>query len=283
MVSGFFARRWKDLLAVGQTTSGKIGLILTTGLVLLAIIGPYIVPYQAGQIVGAPYSPPSPRFLLGTDDLGEDILSQLIVACRGSVLVALAAGFVSTSIGVTLGLFAGYYGGKPSEGVMRATDAVLVLPLLPLLIVVAAYVPQSIFTVIVVIGLLSWPATARTIYSQTLTLKARPFVDISRISGMSDIEIMFKVLLPNEISLAIAYGVFAAVNAVVVEAGLDFIGLGSIQNFSWGIMLYFALSRNAMLRGMWQWFLPPGIMIALLGTGLILVGYSVEKAARIRT
>jgi peptide/nickel transport system permease protein len=99
---------------------------------------------------------------------------------------------------------------------------------------------------------------------------------------MSDLEIMFKVLLPNEISLAIAYGVFASVNAVVVEAGLDFIGLGSIQNFSWGIMLYFALSRNAMLRGLWTWFLPPGIMIALLGTGLILVGYGVEKAARIR-
>lgn len=278
----YFARRWKDLKAIGQTTSGKIGLFLTIALVMIAIIGPWIAPYPPGKIVGSPYSPPSLSFLLGTDDLGEDLFSQLIVACRGSVLVAIAAGAVSTVIGVTLGLFAGYYGGKSSEAVMRGTDVVLVLPLLPLLIVVAAYVPHSIFTIISVIGFLSWPVTARTIYSQTLTLKARPFVDISRISGMNDLEIMFKVILPNEISLAIAYGVFAAVNAVVIEAGLDFIGLGSIQNFSWGIMLYFALSRNAMLRGIWQWFLPPGLMIALLGTGLILVGYGVERAARVR-
>jgi peptide/nickel transport system permease protein len=123
--------------------------------------------------------------------------------------------------------------------------------------------------------------TARVVRSQTLTLKRRPFVDALRLSGMSDLEVMFKVLLPNQLPLILSYGVFSAVTAVVIEAGLDFIGLGSINNLSWGIMLYFALSRDALLRGMWWWFIPPGLMIALFGTGLILLGYGAERASRI--
>jgi peptide/nickel transport system permease protein len=101
-------------------------------------------------------------------------------------------------------------------------------------------------------------------------------------SGMSDLEIMLRVILPNELSLVFVYAVFAAVSAVVIESGLDFIGLGSISNLSWGIMLYFSLSRDALLRGMWWWFLPPGLMIALLGTGLILLGYGIEKRGWVR-
>jgi peptide/nickel transport system permease protein len=99
---------------------------------------------------------------------------------------------------------------------------------------------------------------------------------------MSDSEIMLRVLLPNMLPLAILYGIFAAVSAVVIESGLDFIGLGSISNLSWGIMLYFALARNALLRGSWWWFLPPGLMIALLGTGFILLGTAMERAATSR-
>ena len=282
MATEFAVRRWKDVSVILETTTGKIGLGLSVAFLTLALFAPWLTPYPPSAIVGPAYAPPSAVHILGTDDIGEDILSQLILASRGSVLVAVAAGSISTILGVTVGLFAGYYGGRFGEILMRLTDIMLVLPLLPLLIVVAAYVPPSITVIVSVIGILSWPITARTIYSQTLTLKARPMVDLCKLSGMSDLEVMFTVLLPNQISLAIASGVFAAVSAVVIESGLDFIGLGSIRNLSWGIMLYFALSRNALLRGAWQWFLPPGVMIALLGSGLILVGYGIERAAKIR-
>jgi peptide/nickel transport system permease protein len=222
------------------------------------------------------------KHLLGTDDIGEDVFSQLLWASRGSLLVAFGAGMITTLLGVIVGLAAGYYGGRPGEGLMRLTDVVLVLPTLPVLIVIAAFAPPSVFLVIAVIGILSWAPTARIIRSQTLTLKTRPFVDTSRMSGMSDLEIMLRVILPNELSLVFVYAVFAAVSAVVIESGLDFIGLGSISNLSWGIMLYFSLSRDALLRGMWWWFLPPGLMIALLGTGLILLGYGIEKRGWVR-
>ena len=164
---------------------------------------------------------------------------------------------------------------------MRFTDVILVLPLLPLLIVIAATFQSTVWLVIGVIGFLSWPATARVIRSQTLSLKTRPFVDACRLSGMGDFQIMTRVILPNMIPLAVFYGVYAAVTAVVIESGLDFIGLGSINNLSWGIMLYFALGRNALLIGFWWWFFAPGIMIALLGTGLILLGFSAEQSARL--
>jgi peptide/nickel transport system permease protein len=271
-----------SFLLVWKSTPGKIGILITSAILLIAIFAPVIAPYPPNKPdVGPHYGGISSAHLLGTDDIGEDIFSQLIWASRGSILVGFFAGGISIALGVVVGLFSGYFGGKTDEALMRSTDVVLVLPLLPLLIVIASLFPSSVYLVITVIGLLSWPVTARIVRSQTLTLKSRPFVDALRLSGMNDLEIMFKALLPNQLSLILSYGVFSAVTAVVIESGLDFIGLGSISNLSWGIMLYFALSRNALLRGMWWWFLPPGLMIAIFGTGLILLGYGAERVGRI--
>ena len=278
----FISKRWSELKIVAGSASGKAGLAITGAFFILAIFAPFIAPYRPTVESGASFLAPSWKHILGTDDVGEDLLSQLIWSTRGSLLVGLSAGAIATAIGVAVGLFSGYYSGKLSEGLMRFTDIALVLPLLPLLIVVASVFPASVWTVIGTIGLLSWPAIARVVRSQTLTLKMRPFVDAIRLGGMNDLEMMFRVLLPNMLPLVILYAVFATVAAVVIEAGLDFIGLGSISNLSWGIMLYFALSRDALLRGEWWWFLPPGIMIALMGTGLILLGHATERVTRAR-
>jgi ABC-type dipeptide/oligopeptide/nickel transport system permease subunit len=251
-------------------------------MLFIAIFAPWLAPYPPVTRTGPPYASPSWEHPLGTDDVGEDLLSQLIYASRGSLIVAATAGSFSTIIGVTIGLVAGYYGGRLGELLMRLTDVILVLPLLPLLIVVAAVFPPSVFLVVLVIGMLSWPMAARMVRSQTLTLRTRPFVDSCKLSGMTDIEILFKVLLLNQISLVMIAGVYAAVSAVVIETGVDFIGLGSIKDLSWGIMLYFALARNALVRGALWWFLPPGLMIALLGTGLILLGREIERVVRVR-
>jgi peptide/nickel transport system permease protein len=270
------------LKLVLETTNGKVGFVLTLIFVGVAIFAPFISPYNPAALSGPAYAGPSVHHILGTDDVGEDLFSQLIWGTRGSLLIGVAAAAITMVIGVGVGILAGYYGGKFGEGLMRVTDVVLVLPLLPLLIVVASIFTSSVLLVVTVIGILSWPPMARVIRSQTLTLKARPFVEANKLSGMSDPEIMMKVLLPNMVPLVVLYGVFAAVSAVVIEAGLDFIGLGSINNLSWGIMLYFALGRNALLRGAWWWFLPPGLLIALLGVGFILLGYGVENAFKLR-
>ena len=257
-----------------------IGLSITTVFLALGFLAPWIAPYSPTKITGPAFAHPSWAHILGTDDIGEDIFSELIWATRGSLVVAFFAGGISVFLGTIIGLNAGFRGQGTDEALMRITDIVLTLPLLPLLIVFSSYFTSSFLLVILVIGLLTWPMTARVIRSQTLSLKNRPFVDTSRLSGMTDREIMFKVILPNEISLAILYGAFAAVSAVVLESGLDFIGLGSVTNLSWGVMLYFAQARNALLIGAWWWFLPPGLMIALLGTGLVLIGQAAERMGK---
>ncbi len=282
-LGAYLRRRSEDLRIIWQSPSGKAGIIIVGAFVVIALFAPWIAPYSPFALSGRAYLPPSWKHVLGTDDLGEDIFSQLIFGTRGSLLIGVCAGAIATFVGTGIGLVAGYYSGRLGEGLMRLTDVVLVLPLLPLLIVIASIFPSSIWLVIGVIGLLSWPSMARVIRSQTLTLKARPFVDASRLNGMNDFEIMLNVLLPNMIPLVVLYSVFAIVTAVVVEAGLDFIGLGSINNLSWGIMLFFALSRNALIRGAWWWFVFPGAMIAVLGIGFIMLGHGAERLSKIRT
>ena len=282
-LASFARKRLDDFRIIVGSTSGKVGLGITLAFLVMVFFAPWLAPYPPAERFPLAYAPPSWAHLLGTDDIGEDLFSQLIWAARGSFIIGVFAGAIATVIGTSIGLISGYRGGKTGEGLMRFTDVVLVLPLLPLLIVIASIFPANVVLVIAVIGFLSWPSMARVIRSQALTLKTRPYVDASKLSGMNDWEIMLKVLLPNMLPLVVLYGVYAAVTAVVIEAGLDYIGLGSVTNLSLGSMLYFALSRNALLIGAWWWFVPPGLLIALLGIGFILLGHSIERVGRVRS
>ena len=282
-VGGFLQKRWGEFRLMTGTFSGKVGLVITLAFLAMVLFAPWLAPYSPTERFATFYAHPSWAHPLGTDDIGEDLFSQLIWAARGSFIIGVFAGTIAAVIGTGIGLVSGYRGGRTGEGLMRFTDVVLVLPLLPLLIVIASIFPANVVLVILVIGFLSWPSMARVIRSQALTLKTRPYVDASKLSGMSDWEIMLKVLLPNMLPLVVLYGVYAAVTAVVIEAGLDYIGLGTVTNLSLGIMLYFALSRNALLLGAWWWFIPPGLLIALLGIGFILLGHSIERVGRVRS
>jgi len=280
------ARRLSNLRSVlstvAETPTGLAGIALTTAFILIALTAPYIAHYPPTAVTGPPFSAPSAMHPLGTDDIGEDLLSQLIFSIRGSVEIALLAGLISTLVGVTIGLFAGYYGGLLDEVLMRFTDVVLAIPILVLLLTVAAYIPPSRLEVIALIGLLSWPWTARVIRSQTISLRNRPFINSSLMSGLSDQEVMFKAILPNELPLVVLYGTLSAVTAMVLEASFDLVGVGNFNSPSLGIMLYFAFNNNALLRGSWWWFLPPGLVIGLFGTGLLLLGYNLERLNRTR-
>jgi peptide/nickel transport system permease protein len=271
------------LSTIGETSSGKAGLILTASFLVVAMTAPFIVRYPPTAIAGPAFSSPSMSHPLGTDDIGEDLLSQLVFGVRGSVEIALLAGLISTLVGVTIGLFAGYYGGLLDEVLMRFTDGVLAIPILVVLLTVAAYIPPSRLTVIALIGLLSWPWTARVVRSQTISLRNRPFINASLMSGMSDLEIIFRTILPNELPLVVLYGILSAVTAMVLEASFDLVGVGTFNSPSLGIILYFAFSNSALLRGSWWWFLPPGLVIGLFGTGLLLLGYNLERLNKMRS
>jgi peptide/nickel transport system permease protein len=260
------------------------GIILVFSLVALAapIVSPYS-PY-AFPAPGRPYSPPGRDFLLGTDYLGEDVLSEIIYGARVSMLVGMIVAILSTGFGTLVGVLAGYYGKVVDEGLMRATDIVLILPPLPLMIILAAYLGPSLQTVIFVLTVTTWPLVARVVRSQTLSLKERPFTDSERVAGASDFRIITKVLLPNLATIIAANAVLMVTTAIVGEASLDFIGLGDITVVSWGTMLYWAQSY-AIFNGAWWWVIAPGVCIVLVGLGFVLISVSIESIfnPRLRT
>jgi peptide/nickel transport system permease protein len=264
-----------QLLLSNRRAQAGFGIIFIFA--VLAFGAPIVAPYSpyAFPAPGRPYAPPGRNFLLGTDYLGEDVLSEIIYGGRVSMTVGIIVAILSTSFGTLVGVLAGYYGKVVDEGLMRATDIVLILPPLPLMIILAAYLGPSLETVVFVLTVTTWPLVARVVRSQTLSLKERPFTDSERVAGASDFRIITKLLIPNLATIIAANAVLMVTTAIVGEASLDFIGLGDITVVSWGTMLYWAQSY-AIFNGAWWWVLAPGICIVLVGLGFVLISVSIE-------
>lgn len=275
----WFSRFFNNELfrAILNNRKGKIGLIIVIFFVIIAIFADQLSPYNPWVQVGPPFEPPSLQHPLGLNDVGYDILSELIHGTRVSLLVGFAAAFFQTLIGVPVGLIAGYYGKHIDEILSGITDTLLIIPSLPLLIILVAYLGQSIFNIILVLSILGWMGTARVIRSQTLTLKQRGYVEASRAIGASSLRIIFRIILPAVLPIALVQMILEITGAILSEAGLSFLGLGDPTHKSWGMILYYAQQRNALLLGLWWWFVPPGLCIALLGTGFVLIGLSIEE------
>jgi peptide/nickel transport system permease protein len=203
-------------------------------------------------------------------------MSQIIYGSRVSLMVGFAVAVVATLLGTTVGLLAGFYRGPADEGLMRITDVFLILPSLPLAIILAAYLGPSETTIIEVLAVTSWPLVARVVRSQTLSLRERPFTDAARVIGAGNRRIMFRVIIPNLLTLIAANAVLTITAAVAGEAGLDFIGLGNPSVVSWGTMLYWA-ETYALFNGAWWWIVAPGICICLVGLGAVLISVSIEN------
>jgi len=275
---GFSLRRASALSGILHSRRAQVGFGIIAVFTALALSAPVIAPYSPYMFPapGRPYLPPGRTFLLGTDNLGEDILSEIIYGGRVSITVGLIVAFLSTSFGTLIGILSGYYMKTIDEILMRATDIVLILPALPLMIILAAYLGPSIQTVILVLTVTAWPSVARVVRSQTLSLRERPFVDSARVAGASDIRIIARILFPNLASIIAANAVLMITTAIVGEAALDFIGLGDISVVSWGTMLYWAQSY-AIFNGAWWWVVAPGLCIVLVGLAFVLISVSIEN------
>jgi peptide/nickel transport system permease protein len=272
------APRWPSTISqVLSHRRAQVGFGVIVFFTVLAIGAPLIAPYSpyAFPAPGPAYAAPSQHFPLGTDYLGEDILSEIIYGGRVSIAVGLAVAFLSSVVGTIVGVIAGYYKQTIDEVLMRGTDIVLIVPALPLMIILAAYLGPSLQTVILVLTVTSWPAVARVVRSQTLSLRERPFTDSARVVGASDFRIITRLLLPNLASIIAANAVLMVTSAIVGEAALDFIGLGDITVVSWGTMLYWA-QAYALFNGAWWWVLMPGICIVLVGLAFVLISVSIE-------
>lgn len=257
---------------------GWVGAVMVGGLVILAVFAPLIAPYDPTERVGTPFQPPSAEHLLGTNDVGQDLLSELIFGTRVSLTVGIVAALVALVIGTTVGILAGYYPRRLGNVLMRAVDVVLILPFLPLLIVLAAYLGRSLVNTIVVIGVLIWAAPARVIRSQVLTLRLREYVLASQTMGAPDRWAIVRHVLPRTALLATGTFVRAVSTAILLEAALSFLGLGDPIQKSWGSILFWAQTRGAFLTPAWKWWVvPPGLMIMAASLGFAMIAFAMEE------
>lgn len=254
-----------------------VGIVLVVAIVLFAIIAP-LVTQNPRDSQNAALAPPSAEHLLGTTKLGYDVLAQLAHGARGSLLVGLLAGGIAIVLSLLFGVLAGYLSGWREDVLALITNIMIVIPGLPLVMVIAAFAPtRSWQLVAIVLGITSWAGAAYVLRLQTRSLRTRDYVYASRVAGERSPRIILVEIMPNLLPLLAAQFLFAIIFAILGEAGLSYLGLGPTDSITWGTILNEAQSGQALGQGAWWWFVPPGIMIALLGCGLALINFAIDE------
>ncbi|HEY4022197.1 MAG TPA: dipeptide/oligopeptide/nickel ABC transporter permease/ATP-binding protein [Pseudonocardiaceae bacterium] len=254
------------------------GLIIVAFFVLLAVFGPLLVRTDPSQVSNDALQAPSLAHWFGTTQTGQDILAQVVDGARNSMIVGFVAGALSTVLSVLVGVTAGYLGRVWDESLSVVSNVFLVIPTLPLTVIVAAYLPHTgQVGLIIVIALTGWAWGARVLRAQTLSLRKRDFVEAARASGQGSLRIITSEILPNQTAIIAAAFLGNVVSAILTEAGLAFLGLTDLTQWSWGGILYWAQNGNVLLSGAWWWFVPAGLCIALLGAGLSLVNFGIDE------
>jgi peptide/nickel transport system permease protein len=258
-----------------RNRAAEISLYCVLIFIFVAVFAPWISPHDPFALGNEPFLPPQRDHLMGTDDLGRDTFSRVIYGTQVSLMVGFLAAATSLIIGTAVGSFSGYFGGLVDEVLMRATEYVLVIPRFFLALLIVALLGTGITKIIMVIGLLDWPEVARVVRAQFLTFKEREFVLAARAMGMKDRKIIFAEILPNAIPPAIVVGSFLVARAILLEAGLSFLGLGDPNYISWGMLLSDAQER--IWYSMWLAIFP-GLAISLLVLSINLFGDGVNDA-----
>lgn len=282
----------------GRATAGRFRHLLprrsaklVTGIAIVAAITLFgvVVPFftqSPRDSDNPPLLPPGPEHWLGTTKLGYDVFAQLAWGTGGSLFIGLVAGVVALVLGVLFGVFAGYFGGVVDEVLSLFTNIVLVIPGLPVVMVIAAYVQnaeglgplaRSSLLVAIVLGITSWAGSAVVLRAQARSLRTREYVAAARVAGERPARIIFVEILPNLVPLLAAQFIFGVILAVLGEAGLSYLGLGPTGSITLGTMLNDAQTGQAVGTGAWWWFVPPGAMIAALGAGLSLINFAIDE------
>ena len=258
---------------VGWTGSFVLALML-----LFAFFPEAVAPYDSTERVGLPLQRPSGENLLGTNDLGQDLFSELIAGTRASLFTGILVALISVSLGTIIGLISRYLGGWLDSLLMRLTDLILVLPFLPLVILISVYLGSSQRNIILVLALFFWAGPARLIRARVLSTRFDTYIEAARALGANPLQIMAGHLWASVRPLALVQVVLIASASILAESSLSFLGLGDPSGKSWGTMLYFARASGAFLSDAWRWWvLPTGLMITLTVLSLGLIGYSLEQ------
>lgn len=271
-------RRDVTLVAVlFGTPSATVGSVILALVAFAAVFGTAVAPYDARDIVARPYLAPSTAHWLGTNDIGQDIFSEILWGTRVSLLIGVIAATAAIVVGTLIGVVASLAGGWVDQVLMRITDVVLTLPFLPLAIVLAAFLGPSLWNTALVIALVIWARPARVVRSQGLSICSRAYVEAAHALGGGFLHVLRHHVVPGVMPLALSQLILATSGAILTEASLAFLGLGDPTQKSWGTILSYAQARGAFLNGTWPWWvLPPGLLIAATVLGFALVGRSLE-------
>jgi peptide/nickel transport system permease protein len=259
--------------------AGVVGFAILVVFAFLAITAPLFFPREMLDVTlatGQPFEPPSLEYPLGTDDSGRSVLALVVWGARISLSVGLAATVLSMFIGTTIGISSGHYRGWVGGALDRVTDWFLVIPYLPLAIVLATVLGRSMFVIIIVIGVTSWPGTARLIRAQTLSVEGRPYLERSKALGAGNVHQMTRHVLPNVMPLVLANTTLAVSISILSETTLSFLGLGDPTSVSWGSILEQAFSSGAISQGAWWYLGSPGVCVVLVVLSFNLIGRAVE-------
>jgi peptide/nickel transport system permease protein len=255
-----------------------IGLLILLSIITFSIVGIITAKHDPLDMVDLENLPPSSQRLLGTDSFGRDLFVEVSFGILNSLRIGVMAGLIATFIGIIIGATAGFKGGIVDEILNLFTNVVLVLPALPLLIVLGSYLRiRNEYFLSLLIGIISWPWTARAIRAQTYSLKTRDFIDVSRISGLSDLELIVLDILPNMLSYIVMAFALQMGGAILSEAGLSMIGLGPTDVVTLGMILRWAYLWEAVRRGVWWWIVPPGLIITLISVSLLLINIGLDE------
>lgn len=283
--------RWtilkSQLRIIKQDKLSVVGAGVFLFFLLVGILGPYVIPYDPVEMnvrkdgSYAILDPPSSEHWLGTNIMGQDIFSQVIIGTRVSIFTGVVAAFVVILIGANIALIAGYYGGTVDNILMRLVDFCYSLPFVPFAIILGSLFHPSIWNVIFAVALVMWRSPARVIRSQVLSIKERPFIKAARTLGASNVRIIYLHIAPNIMPLACLYIATTVGWAILAEANLSFLGVGDPSIISWGKILEMCFISAALERA-WWWALPPGMAITFLVVSVFLISRAYEEAANPR-
>lgn len=273
---------WLRLLLANPKS--RFGLSVLTFMIVVAVIAPWIsVDNPTDFNILATRQAPSWNHLFGTTDQGSDIFSQVVLGTRRSLILGAAAAVIATTLAASLGILAAYAGGIVDEVVNFLTNVFLVIPTIPLLVVISGYLKaRGMTTMILVLGLTLWAFEARILRGQALSLKNRDFVQAAKVAGESTWRIVFGELMPNMISRISAAFVLVFYIALLVDAGLEFLGLGDTSHVSWGMVLYWAQTNSTVLQGEWWPFLFPGLALVITVVGLVFLLAGIDEVSNPR-
>lgn len=276
--SSILSRWFSGIISNQKALTGSVIILL---FILAAILGPFLL-QSPTDFLSTPLSPPSGDNIFGTNGQGQDVFSQTIFGSRQTLLVGFSAGFLVVVIGALIGGIAGFYGGRVDDILSLLINIFLVMPGLPLMVILASWLPPSPGTLLSVLVLTGWAWNARVIRSQMMTFRNRDFVSAAIVSGEANIRIIVVEIMPRMLSLLASSFIGASIYAIGAQVGLEFLGLGDISTVTWGTNLYWASNDLALLTESWWTFVPTGLSIAIVSFALTLINFGIDEVSNPR-